>query len=113
MYAMKLPIDKKRFVLYLKIGAVYAVLMLVTHLPEKDFETFLKKIVNNIWLTSYVVVLNFILFEYVLPFIRFRWKRLLVAPFMLFAILMLYSFGFFAWRHIGIQLHIYFQLAEY
>ncbi len=110
---MKLPINKKRFILYLKIGAVYMVVMLVTHLPEKDFQTFLKKIVNNFWLTSFVVVLNYILFEYALPFIRFRWQRLLAAPFILFAMMMLYSFGFYAWRSIGIKLHIYFELVQH
>ena len=110
---MKIPVDKKRFLLYLKIGAVYMILMLVSHLPEKDFETFLKKIVNNIWLSSYVVVLNFILFEYALPFIKMNWKRLLLTPFILFALMMLFSFGFYAWRHIGIQLHIYFELVEH
>lgn len=110
---MKIPIDKKRLLLYVKIGVAYMILMLVTHLPEKDFLTFLKKIVNNFWLTSYVVALNLILFEFVLPFIRFRWKRLIAAPFLLFAMLMLYSFGFYAWRHLGIQAHIYFQLVEH
>lgn len=73
-------------------------------------ETFLKRTVNHIWLISYLIVFNFILFEYTLPFIKLSWKRILAAPFLLFAHLLLYSFGFYAWRHIGILSHIYFQL---
>jgi LytS/YehU family sensor histidine kinase len=38
------------------------------------------------------------------------WKRILAAPFLLFAQLMLFSFGLYAWRYFGIQLQIYFPL---
>jgi LytS/YehU family sensor histidine kinase len=38
---------------------------------------------------------------------------LLVAPFILFGLLMLYSFGFYGWRGIGIGLGLYFPLATY
>jgi two-component system LytT family sensor kinase len=106
---MKVSVDRERFKLYLKIGAAYLLLWLFGDLFSEP-ETFLKKVVNNIWLVSYLVVVNFILFEYTLPFIKLTWKRILAVPFLLFAHMMLYSFGFYAWRNIGIELHIYYQL---
>jgi hypothetical protein len=76
-------------------------------------DTFFKRVVNNTWLTTYLIVLNFILFEYALPFIKFTWKRILLAPLLLFGMLMLYSFGFYAWRNIGVMLHVYFSLKTH
>jgi two-component system, LytTR family, sensor kinase len=45
-----------------------------------------------------------------LPNIKLTWKRILITPLFLFAHLMLYSFGLYAWRNIGIQLYLYFPL---
>ena len=109
---MRILIDRKRFKIYLQIGLAYLILWLFSDLIGET-ETFLKRAVNNIWLISYLVVINFILFEYALPFIKLTWKRILAAPFLLFAFAMLYSFGFYAWRHIGIQSHIYFELKKH
>jgi two-component system, LytTR family, sensor kinase len=109
---MKISVDKQRFKVYLWIGAVYLMLWVLQDLFQNP-ETFFKRVWNNIWLVSYLVVLNFILYEYVFRFIKFTWKRLLVAPFILFGILMLYSFGFYAWRSIGVALNLYFSLRDH
>jgi two-component system, LytTR family, sensor kinase len=109
---MKIAIDKKRLKLYLWLGLAYLSLWLFIDLINTP-ETFFKKVINNIWLVSYLVVVNFTLFEYTLPFIKITWKRILIAPLLLFAHLMLYSFGLYAWRHIGIQLYIYFPLMTH
>ena len=106
---MKSPIRKERYRLYLWIALGYLFLWLFADLLSNP-ATFFKKAVNNIWLTSYLVVLNYILFEYTIPFIRLKWKRLLLAPFLLFFHLLLYSFGLYAWRLIGIGISIYFEL---
>jgi two-component system, LytTR family, sensor kinase len=106
---MKISVDRERFKLYVRIGAVYLSLWLLSDLFSET-ETFFKRAINNIWLVSYLVVVNFILYEYALPYIKFTWKRVLIAPLILFGMMMLYSFGFYAWRHIGIQLHLYFPL---
>ncbi|MDQ4141548.1 MAG: histidine kinase [Bacteroidota bacterium] len=106
---MNLGIDKKRFKLYLGLGATYLALWLFTDLFNNP-DTILKRLVNHIWLISYLVVINFILFEYTLPSIRLTWKRVLLAPFPLFAHMLLYSYGLYGWRQIGIQLQIYFPL---
>ncbi len=109
---MKVTINKKRFKLYLWLGAAYLLLWLFAGLFNTS-ETFFRTIVNNIWLVSYLVVVNFIFFEYTLPSIKLTWKRILATPILLFAHLILYSFGFYAWRSIGIGLHIYFEVKEH
>jgi two-component system, LytTR family, sensor kinase len=109
---MKISINSGRFKLYLWIGAAYLLLWLFRDLVTYP-ETFLKRVVNNIWLVAYLVVMNFVFFEYTLPFIKLTWKRILIAPFLIWAHLMLYSFGFYAWRYIGIQTNIYFELGAH
>lgn len=106
---MKIFSDRERIKIYLKLGVAYLMLWLFTDLLQNP-DTFFKRCVNNIWLISYLICVNFILFEYTLPFIKLTWKRILLAPFLIWAHLMFYSFGFYAWRHIGIQLHIYYAL---
>lgn len=106
---MNLSLNKKRLRLYLWIGCAYLGFWLFHNLVTEP-QTFFPRAINNIWLVSYLVVLNFILFEYVIPFIRLRWKRILVAPFLLFAMSMLFSFGIYGWRSLGIGLHVYTPL---
>lgn len=106
---MKILVHKERFKLYLWLGGAYLLLWLFADLFNNP-ETFLKRTVNHLWLISFIIVVNFVFFEYTLPFIKPSWRGILAAPFLLFAHLLIYSFGFYAWRYIGIQLHIYFQL---
>jgi two-component system, LytTR family, sensor kinase len=109
---MKISVSRERFKVYLRIGFAFLLLMLFTDLFNNT-ETFLKRAVNNIWLVAYLVVINFILYEHTIPFIKVTWKRILAAPFLLFGMMMLYSFGFYGWRNIGIQLHVYFKLITH
>lgn len=106
---MKVAIDKTRVSVYARIAAAYLVLWLFSDLVNNP-ETFFKKAWNNIWLISYLTVLNFILYEYVIPFIKLSWKRLIAVPFILFGLIFFISIGFYAWRSIGIGLHLYFPL---
>jgi two-component system, LytTR family, sensor kinase len=105
---MKHVFHTQRLKLYLVLGALYLLLWLL-HTVISEPETFFRRCVNNVWLISYLVVVNYILFEHTLPFIKLTWKRLLIAPLLLIVHLLLYSFGLYVWRHIGIELHIYFQ----
>ncbi len=104
--------NKKRWILYIRIGVAYLLFWLFIDLVRHP-ETFLKRIVNNTWLIMYLVVMNYILFEYTVPFIRLRLTRMLAAPFLLFGHLILASFGFYAWRHIGVASGIYFSLKTH
>lgn len=109
---MKTLIKTERLKLYLWIGLAYLLLWLFSDLLNNT-ETFPERCFNNIWRAAYIVVLNFVLFEYTIPFIRLTWKRILLGLFLIWAHLMFYSFGLYAWRYIGIQLHIYTSLIEY
>ena len=105
-------VDRKQMRLYVWIGAVYLSLWLLGDLMNHP-DTFLKRCANNVWLVAYLVFVNFIFFERTLPFLRRSWKRVFIAPFLLFAHLMLCSLGLCAWRQIGIALGIYFPLMTF
>jgi len=72
---------------------------------------------NNIWAVIYVTLLNFMLFEYTVPFVLKKRKtfiyNFLLGISALFLHLMLYSFGSYAWRSLGIILHAYTELKVY
>jgi two-component system, LytTR family, sensor kinase len=109
---MKVPIDKGLIQFYAKAGAAFLSLWLFGDLVSET-ETFLPRAVNNIWRCTYVIIVNFILLEYTLPFIKFTWKRILAGIFLIWVHLMFYSFGLYAWRLIGIGLHIYTPLTTF
>jgi LytS/YehU family sensor histidine kinase len=106
---MKQSGNRKRFMFYVWLGTAYLSLWLFSDLVSEP-DTFFKRCVNNIWLCSYLTVLNYLLFEYTLPFIKLSWKRILIGLFLLWVHLMLYSYGLFAWRYIGVASGIYFPL---
>jgi two-component system, LytTR family, sensor kinase len=109
---MSISIDRKKLKLYLWIGSGALLLsMLITLINTPD--VFFKKTVNHIWLMMYVMVLNFILFEYTIPFIRLSWKRMLAAPFLVIGHIIFYTIGIYGWRALGIQLHIYTELKKF
>ena len=109
---MGITINKERVKLYLRLAGISLVFSTLIDFVSEP-ETALKTTINYTWLLLYLVVLHFIFFEYTLPFIRFSWKRLLLAPFLIFGHLILYAFGTFAWRYIGIQLGVYSPSGEY
>ncbi|HJY64862.1 MAG TPA: histidine kinase [Ignavibacteria bacterium] len=113
---MKVSIDKKRIKFYLWTGLAYLLLWMLSELANNP-ETFFERAVNNTWRAGYIVVLNFILFEYTLPFISRKRRtilyNILAAIPIIFIHLMLYSWGLYAWRLIGIGLHIYTPLVSF
>jgi two-component system, LytTR family, sensor kinase len=109
---MKELFDRKRLKVYATIGIAYLALWVLRDLFEEP-ETFFKRVWNNIWLTSYLVLLNYFFYERALPFITLSWKRLLIVPFLLFGFIILYSFTFYAWRSLGIGLNLYFSLRDH
>src|SRR4030095_1605965 len=72
---------------------------------------------NNLWGVVYVIACNFVLFEYTIPFVLRKRKYLvyniLLGIVLLWVHLILYSYGSYAWRLLGIQLHIYTALKVY
>ncbi len=109
---MKILIDKRKVEFYVKLAVAFFILNLIGSLITTP-ETFPKRIVNHTWLILYLLPLNFNLFEYSIPFIKLNFKRILLGLVFLWIHLMLYSFGLYAWRNSGIQLHIYFDLNPF
>jgi len=97
-------IDKEKVKFYLQVGLAFFVVWLFDDI-DNEKTTFFGRFINNFWRALYVTVLNFFLFEYILP--RVSLKKIIRSLFLLFAQFLLYSFGLYAWRALGILLHIY------
>ena len=86
------------------------VLTMIGSYPGKFFTV----VFNNLWATVYVTALNFILFEYSVPFVLKKRKifiyNILAGLLLLWVYMMLFSFGSYAWRFMGIQLHVFTEL---
>ena len=108
---MKISIDRARFKVYAWIGAAYLGLAVLGDLFKS--QSFFTAGLNNGWMISYLVVLNYILYERVLPLVRFTFKRILLTPVLIAALLLFYSFGFYGWRSLGIAFRIYTPQREY
>jgi len=106
---MKKAIDIKQVKFFLWVGFAFLLVNLFGDL-RRNPGTFLHRSANHIWLVSYLIVINFILFGYTLPFIRsgkYTFGKIVITLLLFFAYFILYSLGLYAWRYIGIQLHIY------
>jgi Putative regulator of cell autolysis len=114
---MKIRIVSKRFKFYAWVGLGYLFLMILTDLHQANYPEFLPRVFNNIWLTCYATVLNFILFEYTIPFINRKRKyiiyNILLGILLAWVHLMFYSFGLYVWRLFGIKLHVYTALKTF
>ncbi|MDB5223658.1 MAG: histidine kinase [Chitinophagaceae bacterium] len=113
---MKRAFDIKRFTFYLWVGMGYFILGVLTTLggyPGRFFPV----VINNAWGCVYLIPLNFILFEYTIPFILRKRKSIINNIFpgilLLWIYMMLYSYGSYLWRMLGIQLHVYTALKAF
>jgi len=97
---------------YLKMGVAFWSLEFFADLVEGSDNLF-PRVINSFWLLIYIIVINYYLFEYSIPFLRKSWKRVFVAPFFIFFYLFLFSVGYYAWRFLGIKLHFYSELKVY
>jgi two-component system LytT family sensor kinase len=113
---MKKAIDKKRLKFYAWGGLAYLLLWLIADLQSFP-GTFFIRVINNIWLAIYIVVINFLFYEHALIFLRKKGRNIVLT--FLFSVitgcivLILFSFGLFTWRWVGIQLHIYTSLKSF
>jgi two-component system, LytTR family, sensor kinase len=103
----------KRIQFYLWVGLAWTVLWLFTYLVRYP-ELFSVYFVNEIWRNIYLVSINFIFFEYAWPSItrkrRFIIYNILIGLFLFWLLMMMISFGLYAWRFFGIGTGIYTPL---
>ena len=111
---MKAVIDKKLVKFYVWVALAYATLWLLSNLSTFP-GTFLQAVGNNIWRAGYLIVVNFIFLEYTVPFVIRKRKyiiyNILLAIPALWVHCLLWSYGMYAWRLLGIQLHIFTHLT--
>jgi sensor histidine kinase YesM len=112
---MNTAITIERVKFYLRVGLAWISLWLFVYLVGYT-GTFFARIPNEIWRTVYLVAVNFVFFEYTWPFITKKRKHILfnivVGLLLLWILMMLVSFGLYAWRQLGIGLHIYTDLRN-
>lgn len=107
---MKGLIDIKRFKFYMWVGVAYLLVWLIVDLVNHP-EVFLLWSLNEIWRAAYIVFINYFFFECTLH--ELSRKRMLRSLFFLAVQFFLYSFGLYAWRYIGIELHIHTSFKTY
>jgi two-component system, LytTR family, sensor kinase len=98
-----------RWKFYLWVGLAYWVIRSfggLTVYPNNPVEI----VINNAWLTSYVTVVNYFLFEFTLSF--FSLRKLHMFFLLLLLHFILYPFIFGLWRDLGLFTHVYTPLAE-
>src|SRR6187397_1969442 len=111
-----MSLDRKKVVFYLWVGLAYSFLWLVGN-SHKYPENFFPLAFNDVWRVVYIIILNLIFFEYTVPVVLGKKKYIvynsILAIVFLWIFMMLWSFGLYIWRAIGIGLHIYTALIKY
>ena len=107
---MKKLLDIKRFKLYAWIGLGDLGLGLLGDLVQNTREMG-GRTPNNIWLSVYLTLVNYIFFEYTLP--RLQWNKFGRTFLLLLAHLFLYSKGLYLWRQLGIGIHLYTAYGQW
>ncbi|MGB8190332.1 MAG: hypothetical protein WCF67_00375, partial [Chitinophagaceae bacterium] len=112
---MKEPIGIKRFTFYFWVVLIWTAIWLLHYSIEYP-DTFYVRIPNELWRNVYLVVVAILFFEYVWPYVIKRRKyivfNILIGIFSLWVVMMLISFGLYAWRQFGIALGIYTGLRK-
>jgi|SRR5215203_5948556 len=107
---MKKTFDIKLFTFYLWMALAFGILWTIHDVTTFPF-TLLEAILNNIWRLVYIVVLHFIFLEYTVPFVLRKRKYIIYNIVLAFPVLffycMLWSYGLYGWRNLGIVLHVY------
>jgi two-component system LytT family sensor kinase len=113
---MNIKIDKATIKFYLWAGVGFFILTFLSYIGKYG-DQFFAWVFNNLWAVIYVVVINFILFERAVPWVlkkrQYAIENILLGGVVLFGFMLLYSFGSYIWRGIGIGLHVYTPLREF
>ena len=105
---MRKLLDINRFRFYLWVGIVFMMLGSIYYLTAHP-EQFLRGTLNNFWAACYVTVINYVLFEYTLG--ALSRKHIFRSILLVFLHILLYSWGSYFWRSVGIELGVYSVLV--
>src|SRR5437773_11711966 len=111
--AMKTSIDIILVKFYLWVGLVYIFFWVLGDSHQYPVNFFFV-LLNNVWRFPYLIFINYTFFEYVIPFV-FKKRatiifNILLGILALWVYMMLWSYGMYGWRSLGIVFHIYTPL---
>ena len=102
--------NSKQLIFYLWMALAYVTIWILHDLSSFPL-TFLEAVINNVWRVVFVLAVNYVFFEFTIPFVlRKRGSiilNILWAPLFLFFFCMIWSFGLTAWRALGIAAGLY------
>jgi len=114
---MKRTLDKKLVIFYLWVSLAFIWLWIFFDFHKFREASFVDLVFNNLWRCIYLTVLGLIFFEYTVPFVlqkrRFVIFNVILGIALLWVHMMLWSFGLYAWRLMGIGLHIYTPILTF
>jgi hypothetical protein len=113
---MKKSIKREQIKFYLWAGVGYFFMGFFSTIGRYP-DRFISVVFNNAWGVVYLIVVNFILFEHTIPFVLRKRKtviyNILLGILLAWVHMMLYSYGAYGWRLLGIAIHIYTPLRVY
>ena len=106
---MKSLLDIRRFKLYAWVG-LGIVCMCTIQEWHVEHKRFLTAFLNCLWLTTWLTLVNYVLYEYHVP--RLRWRKFYIGIGLLFLYLLLLTEGFHLWAQLGYVLHVNVDYIE-
>ncbi|MEO5685055.1 MAG: histidine kinase [Chitinophagaceae bacterium] len=110
---MKRLANIKLIKFYIWVALAYATLWLLSNLHTFS-GSFLQAVGNNLWRVPYLILVNFVFLEFTIPYVikkrRFIIYNILLALPALWIHCILWAYGMYAWRLLGIGLHIYSEM---
>ncbi|MBC7950145.1 MAG: histidine kinase [Chitinophagaceae bacterium] len=100
----------KRFMFYVWVGLAFLIIRILADTSAYP-DTATPRVFNNLWRIIYIVIVNFLLFEYSIP--RLSRKKIGKSILLIIAHIFLYSWGLYVWREIGLVTGVYTSLAEF
>jgi two-component system, LytTR family, sensor kinase len=106
---MKRSLDIKLVKFYLWVGLIYISFWILG--DSIKYGHFFAVLLNNLWRLPYLLFINYLFFEIVIPFVLKKRKtiifNILLGFLALWISMMLWSYGMYGWRSLGALLHIY------
>lgn len=105
---MKALLSMQRFKLYGFVGL--GVVCMCTLHEMLNHTGFGRALLDCLWLTIYLTLVNYVLYEYFFP--RLRWRKFYLGILLFLLYIFLLSEGFHLWAQLGHVLHVNFDYIE-
>ncbi|MBN8694570.1 MAG: sensor histidine kinase [Bacteroidetes bacterium] len=105
----------KRFQFYLWVGLAWLSIW-IFNASLSSSRIFFPQSINELWRVIFLIIANFVFFEYGLPFIVKKrttvFFNILIGSFLVAIQFIILSFGLYAWKYLGTQLHVFTTLRH-